>query len=130
MQKKKVTKPLILIPFKDDKAPFPLAQGSSSVTDDPNDDAIEIEKRRKLLDGDDDNEPDATDEDEHGKGKDIPQDDTVMAEDDTESTAKITTPSKTQEVTKRPSTRGRPIGSGNKKGCSPPTYYFCSLIIY
>ena len=103
------------------------------MTDDPNDDAIEIEKRRKLLDGDDDddNEPDATDEDEHGKGKDIPQDDTVMAEDDTESTAKITTPSKTQEVTKRPSTRGRPIGSGNKKGCSPPpTYYFCSLIIY
>ena len=121
-----MTKPLILIPFKDDKAPFPLAQGSSSVTDDPNDD----EKRRKLLDGDDDDEPDDTDEDEHGKGKDIHEEDTVMAEADTESAAKITTPSKTQEVTKRPSTRGRPIGSGNKKGCSPPTYYFCSLIIY
>ena len=102
------------------------------MTNDPNDDAIQIEKRRKLLDGDDDddNEPDDTDEDEHGKGKDIHEEDTVMAEADTESAAKITTPSKTQEVTKRPSTRGRPIGSGNKKGCSPPTYYFCSLIIY
>ena len=119
-------KPLILIPFKDDEAPFPLAQGSSSVTNDPNDDAIQIEKRRTLLDGDDedDNEPDDTDADEHGKGKDIPTENTVMAEDDTESAAKITTPSKTQEVTKRTSTRGRPIGSGNKKGCSPPHILF------
>ena len=96
------------------------------MTDVPNDDAIQIEKRRKLLDGDDDdaNEHDDTDEDENGKGKDIAQDDTVMAEDDTDSAAKITTPSKTHAVTTRTSTRGRPIGSGTKKGCSPPHILF------
>ena len=99
------------------------------MTDVTNDDAILIEKKRKaaeLLDGSED----GTDEDENGKGKDIAQDDTPMAEVDTDSAAKITTPSKTQAGTKRTSTRGRPIGSGTKKGCSPPTYYFCSSIIY
>ena len=72
-----MTKPLILIPFKDDKAPFPLAQGSSSVTDVPNDDAIQIEKKRKadeLLDGSED----GTNEDENGQGKDIAQDDAIQ----------------------------------------------------
>jgi hypothetical protein len=118
----------LALPFKDDKAPFPLAQGSSSVTDVTNDDAIQIEKKRKadeLLDGSED----GSDEDENGKGKDIAQ-----AEDDTDSAAKITTPSKTHEVTKRTSTRGRPIGSGSKKGCSPPPHIlsvhqsFCNLL--
>ena len=68
------------------------------------------------------------DEDENGKGKskgkDIAPEDTLMAEDDSDSAAKITTPSKTHEVTKRTSTRGRPIGSGSKKGCSPPHIFF------
>ena len=116
------------------------------MTDVTNDDAIQIEKKRKaakLLDGSEDGTDedengkekdiaqDDTDEDENGKGKDIAQDDTLMAEDETDSSAKITTPSKTHEVTKRTSTRGRPIGSGSKKGCSPPpTYYFCSSIIF
>ena len=111
------------------------------MTDVTNDDAIQIEKKRKaakLLDGSED----GTDEDENGKEKDIAQDetdedenvkgkskgkdiapeDTLMAEDDSDSAAKITTPSKTHEVTKRTSTRGRPIGSGSKKGCSPPPH--------
>ena len=115
------------------------------MTDVTNDDAILIEKKRKaaeLLDGSEDGTDedengkgkdiakDDTDEDENGKGKDITQDDTPMAEVETDSAAKITTPSKTQAGTKRTSTRGRPIGSGSKKGCSPPTYYFCSLIIF
>ena len=95
------------------------------MTDVTNDDAIQIEKKRKaakLLDGSED----GTDEDENGKGKskgkDIAPEDTLMAEDDSDSAAKITTPSKTHEVTKRTSTRGRPIGSGSKKGCSPPPH--------
>ena len=120
------------------------------MTDVTNDDAIQIEKKRKaakLLDGSEDGTDedengkekdiaqDETDEDENGKGKskgkDIAPEDTLMAEDDSDSAAKITTPSKTHEVTKRTSTRGRPIGSGSKKGCSPPpTYYFCSSIIF
>ena len=124
------------------------------MTDVPNDDAIQIAKKRKadeLLDGSED----GTNEDENGKGKDIDQDDVIQiekkrkanelldgsedgsdedengkgkdiaqAEDDTDSAAKITTPSKTHEVTKRTSTRGRPIGSGTKKGCSPPHILF------
>ena len=109
------------------------------MTDVTNDDAIQIEKKRKaaeLLDGSEDGTDedengkgkdiakDDTDEDENGKGKDITQDDTPMAEVETDSAAKITTPSKTQAGTKRTSTRGRPIGSGSKKGCSPPHILF------
>ena len=109
------------------------------MTDVTNDDAILIEKKRKaaeLLDGSEDGTDedengkgkdiakDDTDEDENGKGKDITQDDTPMAEVETDSAAKITTPSKTQAGTKRTSTRGRPIGSGTKKGCSPPHILF------
>ena len=109
------------------------------MTDVTNDDAILIEKKRKaaeLLDGSEDGTDedengkgkdiakDDTDEDENGKGKDITQDDTPMAEVETDSAAKITTPSKTQAGTKRTSTRGRPIGSGSKKGCSPPHILF------
>ena len=109
------------------------------MTDVTNDDAIQIEKKRKadeLLDGSEDGTDedengkgkdiakDDTDEDEIGKGKDIAQDDAPMAEVDTDSAAKITTPSKTQAGTKRTSTRGRPIGSGTKKGCSPPHILF------
>ena len=109
------------------------------MTDVTNDDAIQIGKKRKadeLLDGSEDGTDedehgkgkdiakDDTDEDENGKGKDITQDDTPMAEVETDSAAKITTPSKTQAGTKRTSTRGRPIGSGSKKGCSPPHILF------
>ena len=109
------------------------------MTDVTNDDAIQIEKKRKadeLLDGSEDGTDedengkgkdiakDDTDEDENGMGKDITQDDTPMAEVETDSAAKITTPSKTQAGTKRTSTRGRPIGSGSKKGCSPPHILF------
>ena len=103
------------------------------MTDDPNDDAIEIEKRRKLLDGDDDddNEPDATDEDEHGKGKDIHEEDTVMAQEVTRSQLPRSPPrQRPRKSQNAPALGVVQLVRETKKVAPPPTYYFCSLIIY
>jgi hypothetical protein len=109
---------LIIIPCTRDTTPFPTAQGSSSVTDDPKDDVIQRSKRRRLLDGEDDDDNDKEDDDK------VDEDDKDKDEDDTDTAAKeatkITTPSKGETVTARTSSRGRPIGSGTKKGSSPP----------
>jgi hypothetical protein len=108
-QKKKVTKPLITIPYTGDIAPFPTAQGSSSVTDAPKDDVILNAKKRKLLDGEDDDDKvdDDTDKDEDDNHKDMDEDDKDendkdKDEDDTDTAAKeatkITTPSKSKQL--------------------------------
>jgi hypothetical protein len=129
------------------------------VTDAPKDDVILNAKRRKLLDGEDNDDKvdDDTDKDEDDKDKDMDEDDKDKDmdeddknkdmdeddknkdeddkdendkdkdEDDTNTAAKeatkITTPSKSETVTARTSSWGRPIGSETKKGCSPPLIF-------
>jgi hypothetical protein len=95
------------------------------VTDDPKDDVIQSAKRRRLLDGEDDD--DKVDDDKVDDKEDddkVEEDDKDKDEDDTDTAAKeatkITTPSKGETVAARTSSRGRPIGSGTKKGSSPP----------
>ena len=116
--------------------PFPTPQGSSSVTDAPKDDVILNAKKRKLLDGEDDDDKvdDDTDKDEDDNHKDMDEDDKDendkdKDEDDTDTAAKeatkITTPSKSETVAARTSSRGRPIGSGKKGFCSPPLIFSC-----
>jgi hypothetical protein len=106
-------KPLSTIPYTGDTTPFPTAQGSLSVTDAPKDDVILNAKRRKLLDGEDDDDKvdDDTDKDEDDKDKDMGEDDKDndedKDEDDTDTAAKeatkITTPSKSETVAARTS---------------------------
>ena len=107
--------PLVIIPYTRDTTPFPTAQGSSSVTDASADDVILNEKKRKLLDGEDGN--DEVEDDNHKDAND--GDDGHEKEEAT----KITTPSKSETVVVRTSSRGRPIGSGKKGFCSPPLIF-------
>jgi len=102
--------PLVIIPYTRDTAPFPTAQGSSSVTDASADDVILNDKKRKLLDVQEDN--DEVEDDNH---KDEVEDDGHEKEEATT----ITTPSKSEVAVVRTSSRGRPIGSGTKGFCSP-----------
>jgi hypothetical protein len=83
-----------------DTTPFPAAQGSSSVTDASAHDVILNDKKRKLLDVEEDN-------------------DEVEDDNEKEEATTITTPSKSEVAVVRTSSRGRPIGSG-KKGFSSP----------
>ena len=93
-----------------DTTPFPTAQGSSSVTDASADDVILNDKKRKLLDVQEDN--DEVEDDNH---KDEVEDDGHEKEEATTNT----TPSKSEVAVVRTSSRGRPIGSGTKGFCSP-----------
>jgi len=102
--------PLVIIPYTRDTTPFPTAQGSSSVTDASADDVILNDKKRKLLDVQEDN--DEVEDDNH---KDEVEDDGHEKEEATT----ITTPSKSEVAVVRTSSRGRPIGSGKKGFCSP-----------
>lgn len=103
--------PLVIIPYTRDTTPFPTAQGSSSVTDASADDVILNDKKRKLLDVQEDN--DEVEDDNHKDAND--GDDGHEKEEATT----ITTPSKSEVVVVRTSSRGRPIGSGKKGFCSP-----------
>ena len=112
-------KPLIIIPYTGDTTPFPTAQGSSSVTDASKDDVILNEKKRKLLDGEDaDDEVEDDNHKDENDGEDGDDTDTAAKE-----ATKITTPSKSETVVARTSSRGRPIGSGKKGFCSPPLIF-------
>jgi hypothetical protein len=102
--------PLVIIPYTRDTTPFPTAQGSSSVTDASADDVILNDKKRKLLDVEEAN--DEVEDDNHKDAND--GDDGHEKEEATT----ITTPSKSEVVVLRTSSRGRPIGSGKKGFCS------------
>ncbi len=81
------------------------------MTDASADDVILNEKKRKLFDGEDGN--DEVEDDNHKDAND--GDDGHEKEEAT----KVTTPSKSETVVVRTSSRGRPIGSGKKGFCSP-----------
>jgi hypothetical protein len=80
------------------------------VTDASADDVILNDKKRKLLDVQEDN--DEVEDDNH---KDEVEDDGHEKEEATTNT----TPSKSEVAVVRTSSRGRPIGSGKKGFCSP-----------
>ena len=100
-----------------DTTPFPTAQGSSSVTDASADDVILNDKKRKLLDVQEDN--DEVEDDNH---KDEVEDDGHEKEEATT----ITTPSKSEVVVVRTSSRVVQLDRA-KKVFALPNLLFLSM---
>jgi hypothetical protein len=84
------------------------------------DDDTDKDKDDKDEDKDKDDKDEDKDKDDKEKDEDKDEDDTNTA---AKEATKITTPSKSETVVARTSSRSRPIGSGKKGFCSPPLIF-------